>query len=324
MKKIFTVLLSLLMVLALAACSNGGGKKAEPLADESHAAWVVHGQYLLADGTENGWNGKDTAVYEASSMTAISLDDVKALDEALYNTLSGKDVKYLYMTDVVFGTNDAGWTTDALIDGKMHKANGSYAFKVAQCSVDQDGDNTVYAEDQWISDPKTAYAESLTPATLFMPVWQEEADENGFSWASNPVVIGGPGLYTLVCAQYNAVSAAGTPGYGIGLVKKEDRDGIAYEEILEWIAGDHTYEVIGGFNGWADDGVVAMEAGEDGKWTADVELAAGDEFKVRADSAWDYSWGAEDGANLVADEAGTYTVTIDFSGDAPVVSAVKK
>ena len=319
MKKLLSIMFALLMVLSLAACAGG---KSKALADESHAAWVVHGQYLLADGTENGWNGKDTAVYEASAMTAVSVEDIKALDEALYNTLKEKDVKYLYTADILFGTNDAGWTTNALIDGKMFKANGSYAFKVAQCTVDKDGDNTVYAEDQWISDPKTAYAESLTPATLFMPTWQEEKDENGFTWADNPVAIAGPGLYTIVCAQYNAVSAAGTPGYGIGLVKKEDRDGNAYEEILEWVPADHTYGVIGAFNNW--DGDVAMELSDVGLWTADVELKAGDEFKVRADGAWDYSWGNADGSNLAAEEDGTYTVTIDFANNDVVVSAVKK
>ena len=319
MKKLLTVLLSVLMLASLTACA--GNAKPKTLADDSHAAWVVHGQYLLADGTQNGWNGKDTAVYEASTMTAASLDDIKALDEGLYQTLSGKDLKYLYTADVLFGTNDAGWTTDALINGKMYKANGSYAFKVAQCSTDKDGDNVVYAEDQWISDPKTAYAESLTPETLFMPIWQEEADENGFSWASNPVVISGPGLYTIVCAQYNAVSAAGTPGYGIGIVKKEDRSGIDYEEILEWVAGDHTYGVIGSFNEWASD--VAMEAGEENTWSATVDLKAGDELKVRADGAWDYSWGAEGGENVKIEEDGTYLVTINF-GSAVVVNAEKQ
>jgi len=319
MKKLLTILLSVLMIASLAACSNGGGQdsKSGTLADDTHAAWVVHGQYLLADGTENGWNGKDTAVYEASTMTAASLDDIKALDAALFEALSSKEVKYLYMTDVIFGTNDAGWTTDALIDGKMFKANGSYAFKVAQCSTDKDGDKVVYAEDQWISDPKTAYAESLTPSTLFMPIWQEEADENGFSWASNPVVTAGPGLYTIVCAQYNAVSAAGTPGYGIGIVKKEDKDGIAYEEIVEWVAADHTYGVIGSFNEWAED--VAMEAGEEGTWTALVDLKANDELKVRADGAWDYNWGAGS-ENVVVEEDGTYLVTIKFGADVEVTA----
>ena len=226
MKKLLIALLAVMMVLSMAACA----KKAEPLADKDHAAWVIHGQMLLEDGTENGWNGKDAALYEKSALTAIALDDVKKIDNDLYKALSGKDIKYLYKIDVIFGTNDAGWTSGFLRDGKLGQANGSYCFKIAQCSVDQDGDAKIYAEDQWISDPKTAYAESLTPATLFMPVWQEEEDENGFSWASNPVVIGGAGKYTLVIAQYNNASAPDKPGFGIGLVLKEAKDGIAYEE----------------------------------------------------------------------------------------------
>ena len=221
MKKFLVALLSVLMVLGMAACGKPAPK---PLADDTHAAWVAHGQYLLADGTPNGWNGKDTALYEASALKAIALEDVKTINEALYNTLSGKEIKYLYTIDLLLGTNDAGWTTNALINGKLYRVNGSNAFKIAQCSVDVDGDTKVYAEDQWISDPKTAHAESLTPDTLFMPVWQEENDEYGFSWASNPACIGQPGLYTLVIAQYTSVSSATTPGYGIGLVLKEARE----------------------------------------------------------------------------------------------------
>ena len=319
MKKFLALILAVLMIASLAAC---GSKPAAPLADESHAAWVAHGQYLLADGTENSWNGKDSALYEASSLTAISLDDVKAINADLYNALSGKDVKYLYTIDLLFDTNDAGWTTDCLIGGKLYRANGSYAFKIAQCTVDVDGDNKVYAEDQWISDPKTAHAESLTPATMFMPVWQEEADENGFSWSSNPVVIGGAGLYTLVIAQYNNPSSPEQAGFGIGLVLKEAKEGIEYEEILEWIAADHTYGIIGGFNDWGGD--VAMTDNGDGSWTGEVDLTAGTEFKVRADGAWDYSWGAADGNNLVADADGTYVVTITFDGADGTVSVVAK
>ena len=276
MKKSIALLLALVMALALVACGQAAPAEksrqhppadvsadapAGPLADEAHAAWVAHGQYLLADGTENGWNGKDTALYEASTLTAISLDDVKGISEDVYKALSAKEVKYLYKIDLLFGTNDAGWTTDFVKDGKLFRANGSYAFKIAQCNVDVDGDNKVYAEDQWISDPKTAHAESLTPATMFMPVWQEEADENGFSWASNPVVIGGPGLYTLVIAQYANASSPEQAGYGIGLVQKEAKEGIAYEEVLEFVPADHTYGIVGSFEGsnWADGADVEMD-----------------------------------------------------------------
>ena len=337
MKKFLAALLVVAMIFALAAC--GGAKPAEqpapaeapadapaeaagPLADEGHAAWVAHGQYLLADGTENGWNGKDSALYEASALKAISLEDVKAIDEGLFNTLSGKDVKYLYTIDLIFGTNDAGWTSNFVKDGKLYKANGSYAFKIAQCSVDKDGDNVVYAEDQWISDPKTAYAESLTPDTVFYPTWQEEKDENGLSWADNPIVIGGAGLYTLVIAQYKSVSAAGNPGFGVGLVLKEAKDGIPYEEIVEWVPADHSYGIIGGFNDWGGD--VTMEPAGDNAWAGEVELTAGQEFKVRADGAWDFSWGTADGGNLTCDADGTYVVTITFDGGNGVVTAAAK
>ena len=326
MKKLLAVLLAAVMALSLAACTTGGGGSSKALADEGHAAWVAHGQYLLADGTENSWNGKDTELYEKSALTAIKLDDVKAINEDLYNALSKKEVKYLYKVDLIFGTNDAGWTTDFLKDDKLYRANGSYAFKVAQCTVDVDGDNKVYAEDQWISDPKTAHAESLTPDTMFMPIWQEEPDENGFSWASNPVVTGGAGLYTLVIAQYKNASSPDQAGYGIGLVLKEAKDGIAYEEVLEYVPTDHTYGIVGGFaaSGWGSDGAdVEMTADGDNVWTGEVELAAGDEFKVRADSDWTYSWG--DGEhNLTVDADGTYVVTISFADGDPVVTVEPK
>ena len=325
MKKLLAVLLAALMVFSVVACQKPAETKAPEteapteapaavLEDTESALWAAHGQYLLADGTENAWNGKSSDLYEASALKAIALEDVKAIDETLYNALKGKDIKYLYTIDLIFGTNDAGWTTNFLKDGVLYKANGSYAFKVAKCSVDIDGDTKVYIEDQWISDPKTAYAESLTPETAFYPVWQEEADENGFSWASNPVVIGGAGLYTLVIAQYKAVSAAGTPGYGVGLIKKEDKEGIAYEEIVTFVPEEHTYGIVGTVNGWGETADIEMTEVEDLHWQGEVELEADAEIKVRADSAWDNSWG--DGAdNIKITEAGTYVVDITFDAD---------
>ena len=312
MKKILVMLLAAAMVISIAACT---AKPAEPLADKDHELWVAHGQYLLADGTKNEWNGKDSSLYEKSALTAIALEDVKAISEELYNTLSKKSVKYLYKIDLIFGTNDAGWPTNCMIDGVLYKANGSYAFKIAQCSSDVDGETKVYSEDQWISDPKTANVESLTPKTVFYPVWQEEADANGFSWASNPVVIGGAGLYTVVVAQYTNASAAGQPGFGVGLVLKEKKDGIAYEEIKTFVPADHTYGIVGSFesSGWADGKDTAMTADGD-KWVGEIELKAGDELKVRADGAWDYNWG-NGSENFKVEADGTYVVTLTFDAE---------
>ena len=325
MKKVAVILLAVLMVVSLAACA----KPAAPLADEGHAAWVAHGQYLLADGTQNGWGGKDTAVYEKSALKAISLNDVKAIDSAVYDALSKKEVKYLYTIDLIFGTNDAEWSTKCMINGKVYNANGSYAVKVAQCTVDADGDNKVYSEDQWISDPKTAYVEVLTPATLFMPAWQEAADENGFTWADNPVVIGGAGLYTLIIAQYNNASSPEQPGFGMALILKEAKEGLAYEEVNEFVPADHTYGIVGSFAGsnWGNDGEdVAMTAAGDNVWSGEVELKAGDEFKVRADNAWNpgADWGDAEGANFKAEADGTYVVTITFEGAVGTVTVEAK
>ena len=60
------------------------------------------------------------------------------------------------------------------------------------------------------------------------------------------------------------------------------------------------------------------------KWVGEVELKAGEEFKVRADGAWDYSWG--NGAdNFKADADGTYVVTLTFDaeGNGTATAAVK-
>ena len=316
MKRLLTLLLAIGILISLAACAGKNEADTTVLADATHELWTAHGQYLLADGTENGWNSKDTALYEKSALKAISMKDVKDISEDLYKALSEKEVKYLYTIDLIFGTNDAGWSTRFIKDGVIYNANGSYAFKLAQCSSDVDGDTKVYAEEQWISDPKTAYVESLTPATAFYPTWQEEKDENGFSWADNPVVIGGAGLYTLVVAQYKNASAAGQPGFGVGLVLKEAKEGIAYEKVDLWVPADHTYGVIGSFVGsdWKTD--VSMTSSGDKTWTAEVTLAAGDEFKVRADGSWDNSWGKDgfNGANFTCETAGTYVVTIKFDG----------
>ncbi len=309
MKKVIVMLLAAVLVLSLAACAPSA-----PLKDDTHELWVAHGQYLLADGTQNSWDGKDSSLYEASALKAISLKDVKDISEELYNTLSAKSVKYLYTIDLIFGTNDAGWNTNCIKDGVVYKANGSYAFKIAQCNSEVDGDTKVYAEEQWISDPKTANVESLTPKTVFYPVWQEAADENGFSWASNPVVIGGAGLYTLVIAQYTTVSAAGQPGYGVGLVLKEAKEGIEYTVVPK----DHTYGIVGSFasSDWGNAGAdVQMTASGENTWVGEVELKAGEEFKVRVDNDWAVNYGPAEGGNFKAEADGTYVVTLTIASD---------
>ena len=338
-KRIFLVALASLAVVGMTSC--GYDKKVR---EDSEATWVMHGQYLLSDGeTVNGWNGKTNELYEASKMTATSVAEVAEYAKEVADVLKGKSIKYLYAGEAVFGLNDAGWTANFLIGEDLYQANGSYAFKVARCLYDAAED--VYAEDQWIPNPKTANVESLTPDTYFVPVWQETPDKFGFSWASNPVVIGGAGKYKMIVAQYTDVSAAGVPGYGIAAVKLEDgaenEKAQKYVKLEEFKPAEHTFGVIGSFaaSNWGGAGSdVAMTASADGKsYSAEVALKAGDAFKVRADNdtKWKFSWAPskavegvitlKDG-NAVAAVDGTYIVTISnfgFAGTATVTVSLK-
>ena len=86
-----------------------------------------------------------------------------------------------------------------------------------------------------------------------------------------------------------------------------------------------SWAVIGGFAGsdWGTDVVMTPDAAKQ-VWKAIVTFAAGDEFKFRADGAWDVQYGNSgngfddlvcDGGsgNLIAPAAGTYEVTLDLS-----------
>lgn len=292
------------------------------LADSEYHGWYVHGQNQVGD-LVNGWDDKANEVYEATKMTAASLNDVAQISEEVATTLKAKGVKYLYTIDVTFGVNDAGWTTNVMKnDGKKYTINGSYAFKVGKVSYSAELD--IYSTSQWISDPHTAHAEAVNN-NVFVPTWTETDDENGFNWGHNPACIGGAGTYTLIAAQYNAVSASDTPGYGFALVLKEAGTAATEDvEVLKYVADDHTYGLVGSFaaSNWGASDDIAM-TGENGTYTAEITLAENEEFKVRADSEWTYSWGAnavvsspegaftlpEDG-NIVCAVAGTYTVTI--------------
>lgn len=346
MKKILTSVFALGLVLSLGAC---GGKKAtsssqqsqsqsqqssqaDPLdtvlEDKESNSWALHGNFLLADGeTVNGWNGKDNELYEASKMTAISINQAKAINAELGATLATKDVQYLYKYEgAVLGTNDAGWSDAKFkMNDKLYFANGSYAFKAVKLSYD--AEEEVYAEEQWMPHDHDGNTENLTPNVLWTSTnFAEEPDEDGFSWDYNPVAKEA-GVYTIVFAQYKA---GGTYSYAVGIVKTQAKEGIAFTEIVDWVAEDHTYGLIGSFNEWAAD--VAMA--KDGEaWKAIITVEADAEFKVRADGAWQNAWGAAavdadassdkldlTGDNIKATAAASFEVSISFpNGQAKIV-----
>ena len=305
--------------------------------------YVLHGQHMVGD-LVNGWNGKSEDLYKATTMTATSFAGISEISTEVADLLLTKDVKYLYTIEATFGVNDANWgdgSPFAMIDGKRYQVNGSYAFKVTEVSYD--AEDEVYAELKWLPDPHKYHVESLTADTLFMPRWTEEVDENGFSWGNNPVCIGGAGTYKVIFAEYNTVSTSENAGYGVALVKTAE--GVAATENVQidytepepapepeaWVAADHTYGLIGTFNSWGGD--VAMTE-NNGVWSAEYTFEANAKFKVRADGAWDVSWGAEavvepaamkGTGDIVVAEAGTYNITIsNFTAEATAEIRVTK
>ncbi len=323
--KILTCIFATGLVLGLAACGMGGKSNANEskvLEDTTNAAWCLHGPMILSDGTTvNGWNGKDNALYEASKMTAISIKEAKEIDAAVGAKLAEKKVKYLYKYEgAVFGTHDAGYGKKFLdVEKNLFEANGSYTFKVATLSYD--AEEEVYAEQQWIPDPKVSHAESLD-GNIFFPTWAETFDEDGFSWADDNVVRSGAGVYTLIVAQYDVAVGPQTPNFGIAAVKTEEKEGIAYTQLEKFVPSEHTYGIIGLGGDWEHDQALTLA---DGVYSATVTAAADTNFKIRADGAWTYSWGfaSVDSSSTYAFTnaegnigvaAGTFKVELSFNG----------
>ena len=335
MKKLFKALVVFGAALAMTACA-GGGSSSKPLEDPDHKV-CLHGNVVLNDGTKNEWNGKKKDLYEKSLMTAISVADAKKIDANVGALLAKRNVKYLYKYEgLQIGHPDGGdWAAYFVKNQQFYKADGSFVFKAAQLDYIEEDDK--YAEAQWIPDPKTAHVESLTPDTYFIPTWQEAADDYGLSWASNPVVTGGAGVYTVIMAQYKEVSAADVCGFGIAAIKtgdlqlEEGKTARTYSEPMSrFVVADHTYGVIGSFagSGWSTDVAMTAVAGVADTYEATVTVAANDELKVRADGAWAVAWGASsakvataikdnfdlEGDNIKALVAGSYKLTLKVNG----------
>ena len=85
---------------------------------------------------------------------------------------------------------------------------------------------------------------------------------------------------------------------------------------------EHTWGVIGSFNGWADDVVMNFNA-EKQRFYADVEFAEDGQFKLRADADWALNWGAEafgmtvsNGDGNLEAKAGNYRIYANMNNPA--------
>lgn len=307
-KNLLTVFLTLGCAFVMAACTPKGGNSSTPAPTPTPtptpvSAYTVAGVFMSKDGEHPvDWKYTEQGKMEKSDVAAV-----KAIDAEVGAALEANDKLeevYVYEGALIGCTEGgyAGWTAKALVDGSVVDFDGGYAVKAIQCDYDAEDDK--WLSSQWIPDPHTACAENLTPETLFVPTWQEEADEHGFKWNDNPVCVGGAGKYTIVVAVYD-VPADETKtdqyNYGMALVKTEEKDPYEPAPILE-----HTFGLIGDFEGnsWSSD-VAQFEKSSDGVYELEYNIAADVEFKVRADGAWTTSFGygniSEPDTDLVAD-----------------------
>ena len=119
------------------------------------------------------------------------------------------------------------------------------------------------------------------------------------------------------------IKAAEDGTYLVTLDPNPDAPALTVEKMAVW-------GVVGSFeaSGWADGNDVAMTEKELGVWVSDpVTLAAGNEFKVRADGAWTVNFGvndgviAQDGSNVPVEADGTYVVTLDLNAKTLTIAA---
>ena len=324
-KNLLTSLMVLGCALVLSACSFGGkGSKEETSSSKEESsqqqssqqqsseaapqeALTVAGAFCSADGaTAVDWKYTAQGAMKASTVAAV-----KEMNADVGGKLEAKTaLKDVFIYEGAhFGSTEvghAGWTTNALVDGAVVTMDGGYCVKAIECTYDEEDGK--WLSSQWIPDPHTACVENLTPATLFMPTWQEAEDENGFAWNSNPVVIGGAGKYNIVVARYTTSpdeSKTDSYNYAMALVKVQ-----AEEEYVPPVVEEHTFSLIGSFNSWGDD--VDLDKVSEGMYEATYTFAENDEFKVRLDHAWATSWGyesvVEPDATLIADNGGNIKV----------------
>jgi hypothetical protein len=314
-KKLLSVVLSATCVIALAACGGSGVNDDTVLADADHATYCVVGPSQTTIGGEPiAWDYS-----EAGVMAASSRNDLKEVSEDLYDDLKSVKLSSLYiLKDVVVGAEAAGYNKTAMLDGGLVQADGALTLKTA--SINYDAVDDVYSIDEWLVSPEH-YGETLTPDTYWVSPHYETPDENGHSHASDPVVVAGAGTYTVVLARYTNIKEDGSK-VGIGLVQQSaNAEG---QQVTPIVPVDLTsLGAIGSFaasEGWTVEAPLTQN--EEDVWEGDVEAVAGNQFKIRANGAWTYSWGfaavtdvaegviADVDGNISAVADGTYHISI--------------
>ena len=186
MKKLFVLLLGLVLSVALIGCSN------EPLVNAEKDYYVT--------GNFNGWD----TVADTGKMEAIAKNDERVA--SIKADLVG--VEFLYLKEIVLPTTDAGWTVTYKVDGTVTEYNGNLTVKVIRTTAGDPDDRN-----WWAQSPESGAIGNLTPTTLYIPPFVEENVDQAGGWNDNPIAFAA-GTYYAVFAEFSDGTRA------LGLIAK--------------------------------------------------------------------------------------------------------
>lgn len=197
MKKVLALVLGLVLSIALVGCG--------PLENAEKDYYVT--------GNFNGW---DTVA--DGQMEAIAKNDERVA--SIKDELDG--VEFLYIKEIVLPTDEAGWGVNYIIDDVNTSLDGNLTVKVIRTAT---GDPDT--RDWWAQSPESGEIMNLTPDTLFVPEFVENATTSvvvgegdaavtftSGAWNDNPVALAA-GTYYAVFAEFSD----GTRGLGLIVVE---------------------------------------------------------------------------------------------------------
>lgn len=332
MKKLFVAALGTFLVLGMAACGPKA-RSVESFSDEKIAnGQEVYGMvgpsqaYIGGVAIPKAWGDADGTfgIAEATSLRDVAKRDVKVAE-----AFEKKDLKGLYkISDVELGHQALGGYMKGAYNekGEYVEKDGVYTVKFANYTYDEETEK--YAIATWIPSPE-AYSESLTPSTWWAPLHTEDKDEHGLDHSADAVNIAGAGKYTYYLGVYK--KAVNQSFYGIAVFQDE-----ALSEYVPPVASC-PYSIPGAWNSW--DNAAEMTTVNETTYTAELTVEANAAGRITETNTWTTKASFANvatGADLVQAQegstddnfqflaAGTYTVTLDLSGENPVINIVKQ
>jgi hypothetical protein len=164
--------LVLLLSAALASCGTPA-----ILADTENDYYVT--------GNFAGWGGATEVLEEDGVTKKYMMEAVSVSDERVASIKSQlKSPEFLYVKEVVLPSAAAGWnkTYTTTSDGQPRDFDGNLTLKVIQTAKDD------FVPQYWAQSPESGVVNNLTPDTVYVPPFLEEAPWVGSgAWNDDPV-----------------------------------------------------------------------------------------------------------------------------------------